>query len=394
MMCRDGGTKVADASQFINIADLRRAAERRLPRSVFDYIDGGADGEVTLRENTRAFDDVTFRPRCAVEVPSCDLRTSVLGTPIEVPFIFAPVGSSRIFWPRGEEVAAGVAGRTGTIYSLSTLSGCRLEDVKKSTPGPAWYQLYLCGGREVASATVQRAREAGYSALILTIDTAVSGLRERDFRNGAKAILSRKFVPMLPHAWQFVSRPGWLADFYRDGGLMKFPNVMLPDGPMLYADVATALEQSTVTWSDRRIRGSGRGRSSSGACTSERRAARRERGAAAIVVRTTAAASSMACARRFDRCPRSSGRLTAVSRCCSTAASAAAATSSRRLPGARRGSARLRHGSPPPATRGQRAVDILRADCIRTMKLLGVTSLAELNRRTSTHLRTVRVTMR
>ena len=235
---------------FTNIEDLRIAARRRLPRSVFDYIDGGADGEVTLRENCRAFEDVTFRPRCAVETPAPDLRTTVLGTPLSMPLILAPVGSSRMFWPRGEEVAAAVAGAAGTIYSLSTLSGCRLEDVKRSTQGPAWYQLYLCGGRDVASATVQRAKDVGYSALILTIDTPVAGLRERDLRNGAKELLTRRAWPMLPYVGQFMARPGWLADFFRDGGLMSFPNVMLADGPMPYADVGLALEQSTVTWKD------------------------------------------------------------------------------------------------------------------------------------------------
>jgi L-lactate dehydrogenase (cytochrome) len=154
-----------------------------------------------------------------------------------------------MFWPRGEEVAAAVAGSTGTIYSLSTLSGCRLEDVKKSTPGPAWFQLYLCGGRDVASAGIQRAKDAGYTALILTIDTAVAGLRERDVRNGAKELTSKSW-PMLPYAGQFLSRPRWLAAFFGDGGLMTFPNVMLPEGPMAYADVGAALEQSTVTWQD------------------------------------------------------------------------------------------------------------------------------------------------
>ena len=238
------------AATYVNIEDLRRAAKRRLPRSVFDYIDGGAEGEVTLRENVRAFEDVAFRPRCAVETPTPDLKTSVLGTPIALPIILAPVGSSRMFWPRGEEVAASVAGSVGTIYSLSTLSGCRLEDVKKATPGPAWYQLYLCGGRDVAAKTVARAREEGYSALILTIDTAVAGFRERDVRNGAKELLTRRMGPMFPYVGQFLARPRWLADFFRDGGLMKFPNVMLADGPMLYADVGVALEQSTVTWSD------------------------------------------------------------------------------------------------------------------------------------------------
>lgn len=234
----------------VNIEDLRIAARRRLPRSVFDYIDGGADGEVTLRENCRAFEDVSFRPRCAVETPPPDLRTTVLGTTLALPLILAPVGSSRMFWPRGEEVAAAVAGAAGTIYSLSTLSGCRLEDVKKATPGPAWYQLYLCGGRDVAAATVQRAKDVGYAALILTIDTPVAGLRERDLRNGAKELLTRRPWPMLPHVGQFLARPRWLRGFFGDGGLMNFPNVMLADGPMLYADVGVALEQSTVTWSD------------------------------------------------------------------------------------------------------------------------------------------------
>jgi L-lactate dehydrogenase (cytochrome) len=237
---------------YVNIEDLRRAAKRRLPRSVFDYIDGGADGEVTLRENVRAYDDIVFRPRCAVETPPPELKTTVLGTPIALPIILAPVGSSRMFWPRGEEVAASVAGSVGTIYSLSTLSGCRLEDVKKATPGPAWYQVYLCGGRDVAAKTIARARDEGYSALILTIDTAVSGFRERDARNGAKELLTRRVGPMLPYVGQFLARPRWLAQFFRDGGLMKFPNIMLADGPMPYADVATALEQSTVNWNDLR----------------------------------------------------------------------------------------------------------------------------------------------
>ena len=234
---------------IVNIEDLRQAARRRLPRSVFDYIDGGADAEVTLRENMRAYEDITFRPKSAVKIPEVNVSTTVLGTKIALPFILAPVGSSRMFWPRGEEVAAKVAGAAGTIYSLSTLSGCRLEDVRKATPGTAWFQLYLCGGRDVASATIQRARDVGYSALILTIDTGVAGLRERDFRNGSKELLTRSW-PMLPYAGQFISRPRWLAGFFGDGGLMSFPNVMLPDGPMLYADVGAALEQSTVTWAD------------------------------------------------------------------------------------------------------------------------------------------------
>ena len=132
-----------NTSRAVNIEDLRQGARRRLPRAVFDYIDGGADREHTLLRNSRAYDEIIFRPRCAVAAPNYDMRTTVLGTEISMPIILAPVGSSRMFYPRGEEVAARVAGSFGTIYTLSTLSGCLLEDVKKATPGPAWYQLYL-----------------------------------------------------------------------------------------------------------------------------------------------------------------------------------------------------------------------------------------------------------
>jgi len=235
---------------IVSIEDFRRAARRRLPPQVFDYIDGGAEAEVTLRENVRAFEDISFHPRSAVDTPSPDLGTTILSTPISLPIILAPVGSSRMFWPRGEAVAAKVAGDVGTIYCLSTLSGMRLEEVKAATKGTAWYQLYLCGGRDIAAKTVQSAKDAGYSALILTIDTAVSGMRERDSRNGSKEMLTRRLTSMLPYIPQFISRPSWLAGFLGDGGLMKFPNVMLPEGPMLYADVAVALAQSTVTWDD------------------------------------------------------------------------------------------------------------------------------------------------
>jgi L-lactate dehydrogenase (cytochrome) len=217
---------------------------------VFDYIDGGADREVTLRENCRVFDDVLFRPRSGVVAPKADTRTTVLGTSIDVPIILAPIGSSRMFWPRGEAVAAAAAGRARTIYTLSTLSGTRLEEVKAATAGPCWYQLYLCGGRDVALASIERAAAAGYSALVVTIDTAVAGNRERDPRNGTREILSGNPLKMLPFLPNIASRPRWLVSFLSDGGLMRFPNVVLPDGPMRYADVAAALEAAAVSFDD------------------------------------------------------------------------------------------------------------------------------------------------
>jgi L-lactate dehydrogenase (cytochrome) len=233
----------------VNIEDLRRMAMRRLPRMVFDYIDGGAEREWTLRENCRAFEDVLFRPRSAVATTSCDISTTVLGTRIDLPFMLAPVGSSRMFYPRGEEQAAAAAGDAGTIYTLSTLSGCKLEDVKKATAGTAWYQLYLVGGRDVAMGTINRAKAAGYKALVVTIDTPVAGMRERDARNGVKQLLARN-LSTVPHLGQMLVRPGWLYNFFSDGGLMNFPNIVLADGPMGYADVGAALEASMTSWED------------------------------------------------------------------------------------------------------------------------------------------------
>ena len=241
------------APRVVNIADLRRLAERRLPRVAFDYVDGGAEDERTLRENCRAFEAVTFRPRCAVATETCDLRTTVLGVPLELPFLLAPIGSTRLFYPLGEVHAARAAGAAGTAYILSTLSGTRLEDVKAAANGPVWYQLYLVGGHDVARAAIARAKSAGFSALVVTIDTPVSGLRERDVRNGVRELASRRLWTMLPYLPQLLARPRWLAGFLADGGLMKFPNVVLPGiGPMPYADVGAALEKSVVAWHDLR----------------------------------------------------------------------------------------------------------------------------------------------
>jgi len=239
------------APRVLNIEDLRRAAKRRLPRVVFDYIDGGAEDEWTLRANSRAFEAVTLRPRCAVAVPSCDLRTVVLGASLPMPLILAPVGSSRLIHPRGEEAAAHAAGAAGIPYVLSTFSGSLLEDVAAASSAPLWYQLYLAGGRDCALPALDRAKAAGFSALVVTIDTAVAGMRERDFRNGVKELLGGKMRSMLPFVSQLLVKPRWLAGFFSDGGLMKFPNIVVPGkGPMLYADVTAALEQSVVTWED------------------------------------------------------------------------------------------------------------------------------------------------
>ena len=237
--------------RVVSIADLRRMAQRRVPKVVFDYLDGGAEGEVTLRENCRVYEDITFRPRHAVAFPSCGLGTRVLGMDLELPFLLAPVGYSRLFHPGGEVSAARAAGNAGTAYILSTISGHRLEDVKAASKGPVFYQLYLLGGRGAGEAVIERARRAGFSALVVTIDTAVSGIRERDFRNGMKELISGTVLEKLPFVPEVLAHPRWLAGYLADGGLPGLPNVVIPGtGPMPLVDVGAALAASTVTWAD------------------------------------------------------------------------------------------------------------------------------------------------
>ncbi len=238
---------------IINIADLRRMAQRRLPKVVFDYLDGGAEDEVTLRENCRSFEDIVFRPRNAVALQRCDLSAQVLGHTLSFPAMLAPVGYSRLMHPGGEVAAAAAAGRAGTGYILSTISGHKLENVKAATPGPAWYQLYIVGGRETCEGAIARARAAGFAALVITVDTPVAGMRERDFRNGMKALLGPSPFAKIPYLPYLLAHPRWLASFLLDGGVPPLHNIVLPgQRPMPLTDVAAALASATVTWNDLR----------------------------------------------------------------------------------------------------------------------------------------------
>jgi L-lactate dehydrogenase (cytochrome) len=239
--------------RIVNVQDFRLMARRRLPKVVFDYLDGGAEDEITLRENRRAFEDVTFRPRHAIAFAECDLRTRVLGCNLALPVMLAPVGYSSVMYSRGEMAAARAAGEAGTAYILSTISGVALEDVKAATSGPAFYQLYLLGGREAAEPAIERTRNAGFSGLVVTIDTAVAGMRERDFRNGMKELIGGSVLDKIRFSPQILARPSWFMSFLRGGGVPVLPNVVVPGrGPMPLTDVGTALAQSTIVWDDLR----------------------------------------------------------------------------------------------------------------------------------------------
>ncbi|MGA7886793.1 MAG: alpha-hydroxy acid oxidase [Acidobacteriaceae bacterium] len=242
-----------NSSAVVNIEDLRRIAERRVPRSVFDYLDGGADGEVTLEGNCRAFREVTFRPRNGVAVYDCRTSVRVLGQEIAFPAILAPVSYARLMHPDGEAGAARAAGQAGTIYTLPTISGYKLEDVKAAASGPLWYQVYLLGGRQTAEGAIDRARRAGYSALVLTLDTPLAGKRERDPRNGMKELLGSALLPKARFLPNILAHPRWLAAFLKDGGVPKLENVVIPEkGPMALTDVGSALSHAGASWEDLR----------------------------------------------------------------------------------------------------------------------------------------------
>jgi isopentenyl diphosphate isomerase/L-lactate dehydrogenase-like FMN-dependent dehydrogenase len=237
--------------RVVNIDDLRRLARHRLPQVVFDYVDGGADEELTLSANLRVFRDVTFRPRNAIAIGECDLKTRVLGEEISFPALLAPVGYARLMHPGGEVASARAAGNAGTGFILSSISGHKLEHVKAATKGPSWYQLYLLGGREAAEAAIDRAHRAGFTALVITVDTPIAGMRERDQRNGMKELLGASLFAKLPYLPGILTHPRWLMSFLSDGGVPKLENIVIPrKGPLALVDVAAVLAQAVVTWED------------------------------------------------------------------------------------------------------------------------------------------------
>ncbi|MGE3912593.1 MAG: alpha-hydroxy acid oxidase [Chloroflexota bacterium] len=169
---------------LVNIDDFRTLALKRLPRALFDYIDGGAEDERTLRANRADFTRYTFRPRVLTDVSERDQSTTVLGQRLASPLILAPTGFTGMFWPNGESAAARAAAKAGVIFTLSTMSINSLEQVAAASDGPRWFQLYVWRDREIVRGLIERAQAAGYKALVITVDTPVLGQREKDLRSG------------------------------------------------------------------------------------------------------------------------------------------------------------------------------------------------------------------
>lgn len=227
----------SDISQALNVADLREVARRRLPRFVFEYVDGGAEDEVTLRGNRAAFERLRLLPRTLIDTAARHHRTQILAAEAPAPMVIAPTGFNGMLYPQGDLALARVAARRGIPFTLSTVSTVRLEDVAKSAGGRLWMQLYVMKDRAIARDIMQRAAACAYEALVFTTDANVFGNREwdqRGYREPGKPTL-RTVLDALRH-------PRWFSGVMLRHGMPRFRNLesFLPPG------AATALGGSTV----------------------------------------------------------------------------------------------------------------------------------------------------
>jgi L-lactate dehydrogenase (cytochrome) len=236
--------------QCVSVDDYRRVAKRRLPRGVFDYIDGAAEDERTMNGNVDAFSRYEFQPRVLRDVSNLDTSVSILGRPASMPLIIAPTGYTRIAHSQGELAVARAAARAGIPYSLSTMGTRSIEDIAAVSASDKWFQIYTWRDRPLVEELVARAKAAGYTTVWLTVDTAVLGRRERDVRRGFT--LPPKIGPgtLIDGA----IHPGWTLDFLRNEPIM-FSNVVGRkelDGSTpisLAAKVAGHFDQS-LSWKD------------------------------------------------------------------------------------------------------------------------------------------------
>ena len=232
--------------------DYRERARRTLPRQLFDYIDGGAYSESTMRANVEDLRRIHLRQRILRDVSSIDLSATVLGEELSLPLVLAPVGLAGMFARRAEVSAAKAAEREGIRFCESTVSICSVEEVREATSAPFWFQLYVMRDRGYAESLIGRARDAGCSVLVLTVDLAVVGARYRDTRNGMMDTISAG--KKLVRAWDIVSHPGWVTDVAIRGKPLTFgnleaavPGARSPNG---FKDWVDSQFDPSVTWDD------------------------------------------------------------------------------------------------------------------------------------------------
>jgi L-lactate dehydrogenase (cytochrome) len=231
-------------SSALTIADLRTVARRRTPRSVFDYTDGAAESEITLRRARRLFAELELRPSILQDVSDVDTSTTVLGRTSALPFAFAPTGFTRMMNHEGEQAVARVAERHGIPYSLSTLGTTSPEDVTAAAPGARlWFQLYVWNDRAAGEELMRRAAASGFEALVLTVDVPVAGARLRDVRNGFAIPPALTVSTVLDAA----THPAWWLNLLTTEPL-EFATLSSWDGTV--ADMIDALFDPSMTIAD------------------------------------------------------------------------------------------------------------------------------------------------
>jgi L-lactate dehydrogenase (cytochrome) len=231
------------------VEDFRIAARSKLPRMVWDFVDGGADGELAMAANRASLDEVLFEPRYLVDVADRVLSTHVFGTPVKLPLILSPSGLATVVHPDGEPAVARAAADAGAIYTVSTASGYSMEEIAEGSAGRLWFQLYLWKSEEVVQSLIARAAAAGYEALVVTVDVPVVGKRERDLRNGMSLPIQLRASGVanaalrLPWLWRMLSGP--------EITFANFRNFAPDDDASSIAEYANReLTDPARTWSD------------------------------------------------------------------------------------------------------------------------------------------------
>ena len=234
-----------------NQSDLRKAAKKRLPSPIFNYMDGGSDDEWTLKRNTLAFDDYELLPRYLRNIDRIDLKTRVLGITLDLPVFLAPTGMSRLFHHDREIAVAKAAEKYGTLYSLSTLGTTSIEEIAEISSGPRMFQIYILKDRELTREFMQRCKKSDYDVMCLTVDTPLAGNRERDLVSGFT--MPPRFS--LKSLWSFATHPYWAMhlalnpDFELKNVVHRVDKLGQKGAMSLIAYVNDQLDR-TVTWKD------------------------------------------------------------------------------------------------------------------------------------------------
>lgn len=229
-----------------NIADLRTLARKRLPRMVFDYIDGGADDELTLQRNEQRLRDIELVWDVLVDVEKLDTSTTILGAPSKLPFFISPTASSRLFHPRGgERAVASAAQLAGIPYACSTMASTSMEDIAAHHQGPRFFQMYVWNDRSLIVETLARAKAAGFSAILLTVDVPIPGNRERDYRN----MFTIPPKVNWKTATQTLARPGYLWDLMTTPQITPANFAHMKIGTSMIDFIAKQFSRA-VTWND------------------------------------------------------------------------------------------------------------------------------------------------